>query len=231
MSIITDTTKKDLQVAHIEVTGGNTISGEVTISGAKNAALPIMAACLLIDGPIHLSNVPDLDDVSTLSGVLSALGSRSTWENTDELLIDATDVTSHTPPPEFVSKMRASVLVMGPLLARFHHAVIPLPGGCKLGPRPIDIHLDGLAKLGCSFTVSGDTVHVTCSKLVGTEIPLRFPSVGATENLMMAATLATGETTIIGAAKEPEVSALADFLIKRGDNPKDMWDSEKNAKD
>lgn len=212
MSVITDTAENDIKVAHMEITGGRRLQGEVVISGAKNAALPIMAACLLVRGTVELSNVPDLDDVNTLSGLLSSLGARCSWYPDEKLVIDTTDVISHSPPSEYVSRMRASVLVMGPLLARYSHAIIPLPGGCKLGPRPIDIHLDGLTKLGCAFTVSGDTVHVNCDKLTGTEIPLRFPSVGATENIMMAAALAKGETTIIGAAREPEITALADFL-------------------
>ncbi len=216
MTIITESAKKETKVAHIEIEGGRRIRGEVVISGSKNAALPIMAASLLAEGPVELSNVPNLDDVKTLTGLLTSLGARCSRHEEGRLVIDTTDVASHNPPAEYVTKMRASALVMGPLVARYNHAVIPLPGGCKLGPRPIDIHLDGLTKLGCTFTVSGDTVHVRCDELAGSDIPLRFPSVGATENIMMAATLAKGETTIIGAAREPEITALADFLITLG---------------
>lgn len=216
MSIISAATEKGSKAAHIEIAGGRRIHGEVVVSGSKNASLPIIAACLLIQKPVLLNNVPNLDDVKTLSDLLISLGAHCSRFEDEGLLVDASDVASQFPPAEFVSKMRASALVMGPLLARFHHAVIPLPGGCKLGPRPIDIHLDGLSKLGCSFTLSGDTVYVSCDKLVAADIPLRFPSVGATENIMMAACLAQGETTIIGAAKEPEVTALADFLNALG---------------
>jgi UDP-N-acetylglucosamine 1-carboxyvinyltransferase len=175
-----------------------------------------MAACLLVKGPVILQNVPDLDDVRTLAGLLESLGARVSTYDGNTILIDSTDVASQSPPGEFVSKMRASVLVMGPLLARFNRADIPLPGGCKLGPRPIDIHIDGLSRLGDVFSVTGEIVQVKSENLVGEEIPLRFPSVGATENIMMAACLAKGTTTIIGAAREPEISALADFLNRRG---------------
>jgi UDP-N-acetylglucosamine 1-carboxyvinyltransferase len=213
---IAGTIEKETRVAHLEINGGNKLRGEVTISGSKNASLPIMAACLLVKGPVILHNVPNLDDVRTLKGVLESLGARVSKYDGNTLLIDCTDVASYSPPSEFVSKMRASVLVMGPLLARFGKADIPLPGGCKLGPRPIDIHIDGLGKLGGNFSVTGEIVQVTADGLIGIEIPLRFPSVGATENIMMAACLAEGATTIIGAAKEPEIIALADFLNRRG---------------
>ena len=216
MSILSGATDKIAHAAHIEISGGRKLHGEVFISGSKNASLPIIAACLLTRKPVLLNNVPNLDDVITLSDLLISLGAHCSSFGDEGLLIDTSDVASQFPPAEFVSKMRASALVMGPLLARFHHAVIPLPGGCKLGPRPIDIHLDGLSKLGCSFTLSGDTVHVSCDALTGSDIPLRFPSVGATENIMMAASLANGETTIIGAAKEPEITSLADFLKALG---------------
>ncbi len=200
------------RLAHMEITGGQNLRGEVIISGAKNAALPIIAGCLLIKGQITLHNVPNLDDVTTLTGLLSSLGARVIHYDDGSLLIDCTDVTSHSPSHEFVSRMRASVLVMGPLLARFHKADIPLPGGCKLGPRPIDIHIEGLSRLGGNFFGSGDAVSVECEKLIGDTIPLRFPSVGATENIIMAACLAEGTTTIVGSAREPEIIALADFL-------------------
>jgi len=204
------------RLAHMEIEGGQNLKGEVIISGAKNAALPIIAGCLLIKGEITLHNVPNLDDVTTLAGLLASLGARVIYYDDGSLLIDCTDVTSHSPSDDFVSRMRASVLVMGPLLARFHKADIPLPGGCKLGPRPIDIHIEGLTRLGGNFFGSGDAVSVECDKLIGDTIPLRFPSVGATENIMMAACLAEGTTTIIGAAREPEIIALADFLNGHG---------------
>lgn len=213
---ITETIDKKTQLAHIEIEGGRRLQGEVIISGAKNATLPIIAACLLVKGEILLHNVPNLDDVTTLTGLLSALGARIVRYNDGSILIDCTDVISHSPPKDFVSRMRASVLVMGPLLARFHKADIPLPGGCNLGPRPIDIHIEGLSKIGGNFYATGDVVSIECDKLIGDEIPLRFPSVGATENIMMAASLAEGSTTIIGAAKEPEIVALAEFLNGMG---------------
>lgn len=201
----------------IIVTGGRKLSGEVRISGAKNSVLPIIVATLLAEGRCVLEDVPRLADVQIIKDVLESLGADITFtDNTME--VDGAPVNKVQAPIEYIKKMRASVLIMGPLLARFGRAVLSLPGGCAIGARPIDLHLKGLEVLGASIQIRDDEVvaEVPSGRLKGDRIFLRVPSVGATENLMMAASLAEGLTVIENAAEEPEIVDLANFLNAMG---------------
>lgn len=201
----------------IIVTGGRKLSGEVRISGAKNSVLPIIVATLLAEGRCVLDDVPRLADVQIIKDVLESLGADITFtDNTME--VDGAPVNKVQAPIEYIKKMRASVLIMGPLLARFGRAVLSLPGGCAIGARPIDLHLKGLEVLGASIQIRDDEVvaEVPGGRLKGDRIFLRVPSVGATENLMMAASLAEGVTVIENAAEEPEIVDLANFLNAMG---------------
>ena len=203
----------------IIVTGGNVIRGEVTISGAKNAVLPIIAGALLAKDVTILHDVPNLSDVAIMKEILEVLGASVTVEN-HTMTIDCRNVESVTAPYHYIQKMRASVQIMGPLLARFGRSKISMPGGCAIGTRPIDLHLKGLEALGASITINhGDMDAVVPSgRLKGSRIYLDFPSVGATEHIMMAATLAEGTTIIENAAEEPEIVDLANFLNSMGAN-------------
>ena len=201
----------------IIVTGGRKLSGEVRISGAKNSVLPIIVATLLAEGRCVLDDVPRLADVQIIKDVLESLGADITFtDNTME--VDGAPVNKVQAPIEYIKKMRASVLIMGPLLARFGRAVLSLPGGCAIGARPIDLHLKGLEVLGASIQIRDDEVvaEVPGGRLKGDRIFLRVPSVGATENLIMAASLAEGVTVIENAAEEPEIVDLANFLNAMG---------------
>ena len=201
----------------IIVTGGRKLSGEVRISGAKNSVLPIIVATLLAEGRCVLEDVPRLADVQIIKDVLESLGADIIFtDNTME--VDGAPVNKVQAPIEYIKKMRASVLIMGPLLARFGRAVLSLPGGCAIGARPIDLHLKGLEVLGASIQIRDDEVvaEVPGGRLKGDRIFLRVPSVGATENLMMAASLAEGVTVIENAAEEPEIVDLANFLNAMG---------------
>ncbi|MEK7274692.1 MAG: UDP-N-acetylglucosamine 1-carboxyvinyltransferase, partial [Candidatus Desantisbacteria bacterium] len=202
-------------MAKIVVSGGQRLIGSVSISGSKNAALPILDACLLIPGENVISNLPKLLDIKTMLEVLKCLGARIKTEN-GCAWIDASDISHYDAPYKLVRQMRASVLVMGPLLARFGKAIVPLPGGCAIGLRPIDIHLKAFETLGAKIIMHDGCVEATCSKLKGQRLYLDFPSVGATENIMMAASLAEGQTIIHDAAMEPEIVDLANFLNKAG---------------
>mgnify|MGYP001049136404 CR=1 FL=1 len=197
------------------IRGGNKLKGKVRISGAKNGVLAMMPATILCPGIFTLQNVPNLRDVWTMSRLLSDMGVYSEL-NGDELFIDSRNINSFEAPYEHVKKMRASFYVLGPLVGRFGKAKVSLPGGCAWGPRPVDLHLKGLEKLGAEITIEGGYVIAKASKLVGTRIHLDVPSVGATGNIMMAAVLAKGTTIISNAAIEPEITALAKFLIKMG---------------
>jgi len=205
-------------VDKIIVKGGNRLKGVVKIEGAKNAVLPILAASILAsEGQLELSNVPILSDVYTMNNVLRFLNIDVEFlEDQHEIKMDATKKISTEAPFEYVSKMRASVVVMGPLLARTGHAKVAMPGGCAIGTRPIDLHLKGLTALGAHITQNDGYIEASAYKLVGTNIYLDFPSVGATQNIMMAATLAEGTTTIKNAACEPEIVDLAMVLNKMG---------------
>lgn len=201
----------------IIVTGGRKLSGEVRISGAKNSVLPIIVATLLAEGRCVLDDVPRLADVQIIKDVLRSLGADITFQD-NTMEVDGAPVNKVQAPIEYIKKMRASVLIMGPLLARFGRAVLSLPGGCAIGARPIDLHLKGLEVLGASIQIRDDEVvaEVPNGRLKGDRIFLRVPSVGATENLMMAASLAEGVTVIENAAEEPEIVDLANFLNAMG---------------
>lgn len=197
------------------------LKGEVSISGAKNSALPILAACVLGTEEIILDGVPELKDVEIMVEVLKHLGSEVKYLDQNTLSINSASINTCETPYELMDKMRASFVVMGPLLSRFHAAHTKAPGGCNIGSRPIDLHLKGFEALGAVNTVNDDEIAIVAKNgLVGTEIYLDFPSVGATQNIMMAACLAKGKTTLENAAKEPEIVDLASFLSKMGANIK-----------
>lgn len=197
------------------------LKGEVNISGAKNSALPILAACVLGTEEIILDGVPELKDVEIMVEVLKHLGSNIKYLDKNTLSIDSSCINTCETPFELMDKMRASFVVMGPLLSRFHAAYTKAPGGCNIGSRPIDLHLKGFEALGATNEVNDDEISIEAKNgLLGTEIYLDFPSVGATQNIMMAATLADGKTTLDNAAKEPEIVDLASFLSKMGANIK-----------
>ncbi|MFT8994644.1 UDP-N-acetylglucosamine 1-carboxyvinyltransferase [Lentilactobacillus hilgardii] len=203
----------------IIVHGGNPLKGKVHIDGAKNAVLPIQAATILAsEGQTSISNVPLLSDVYTMNNVLRFLNVKVDFDELhNEITFDASSEISSEAPFEYVSKMRASIVVMGPLLARLGRAKVALPGGCAIGSRPIDLHLKGFEALGATIEQHDGYVEATAPNgLVGTDIYLDFPSVGATQNIMMAATLATGKTVIQNAAREPEIVDLANVLNKMG---------------
>lgn len=199
------------------IRGGRRLAGTVKTSGAKNAVLPIIAASILGRMPSRLEEIPDLEDVRTICSVLKCLGIRICTEEKGVLTIDSSEITSCEAPYELVRSMRASFLVMGPLLARKGHARISQPGGCAIGTRPIDIHLKGFEALGVKIESGHGFIEATAPNgLVGTTIYLDFPSVGATENLMMAASMAEGVTIIENAAEEPEIVDLANYLNVMG---------------
>ncbi len=199
----------------IVIQGGRALKGEVRISGAKNAALPILISSLLTDGWNTYSNVPDLKDIQSTKLLLSSLGA-SIESDGDSIKINGGGMCNHEASYELVRKMRASILVLGPLVARLKKARVSLPGGCAIGARPINFHLKGLARLGAVIELKHGYVEASADHLIGNEIYLDIPTVTGTENLMMAAVLAKGVTVLRNAAREPEVVALADVLIKMG---------------
>ena len=203
----------------ILIKGGVPLEGTVEISGAKNAALPIMCASLLSVEPLDLANVPDLLDIASTQKLLQHLGVSATHVagEPNRMVLHAPRILTDTAPYDLVRKMRASVLVLGPLLARTGAAKVSLPGGCAIGTRPIDLHLMGMERLGATIELDGGYVHAKAADgLKGAEIRLPQPSVGATENLLMAAVLAKGESLIAGAAREPEIVDLAQCLVAMG---------------
>lgn len=201
----------------IVINGGRKLSGKVRISAAKNSVLPIIAASLLTGFDCILEDIPFLEDVNVILSVLDSLGVNLFIDNNKgKLLIKAEDIKSYEPSYELVRKMRASFLVMGPILTRFGKVRISLPGGCNIGSRPIDLHLKGFSQLGADINLGHGYVEASCKRLKGAKVYLDFPSVGATENIMMAAVLADGETVIENAAEEPEIVDLASFLNKMG---------------
>ncbi|MFP0283686.1 UDP-N-acetylglucosamine 1-carboxyvinyltransferase [Acinetobacter baumannii] len=198
------------------ITGGVKLEGEVRISGAKNAALPLLAAMILADSPITLTNVPNLKDVNTLVKLIGGLGVTISYEN-DTVKADTSTLDNQFAPYELVKTMRASILVLGPLLARYGNAKVSLPGGCAIGSRPVDQHLKALEALGAHIEVENGYVHATVDgRLKGGEVVFDMVTVGGTENILMAAALADGVTTIRNAAREPEITDLAQMLIKMG---------------
>jgi UDP-N-acetylglucosamine 1-carboxyvinyltransferase len=202
----------------IFVRGGNTLKGTVKLDGAKNATLPILAASLLTSGPNLFEDVPPLEDVNTICQLLEQLGVNVSWLGSGRLQIDAAHLNTCETPYELVRKMRASFLVMGPLLARSGRARVSLPGGCNIGTRPIDLHLKGFIALGAEVVMGHGYIEAKATRLTGSRIYLDFPSVGATENIMMAASLAQGTTIIENAAAEPEIVDLANYLNSAGAN-------------
>ena len=192
------------------------LSGTIMIEGAKNAALPIISASLLSGGECRLTNVPNVNDIILISEILCKLGGKLSDLSNSELKIDTSKLKSVKPPYDLVSGLRASFLVMGPLLAREGKAVVSLPGGCRIGTRPVDLHLKGFREMGAEISQSHGVITAKAKRLYGAEIYLDYPSVGATENIMMAATLAEGTTIINNAATEPEITDLAAFLRKMG---------------
>ena len=200
----------------LRITGGSRLHGEITISGAKNAALPILCASLLTSEPLHLSNVPRLNDISTTLKLLGQMGVKSKREDNEAVIVQADQVSSLEAPYEMVKTMRASILVLGPLVARFGEARVSLPGGCAIGQRPVDQHIQGLAALGADIRIEHGFVLAKASRLKGATIRTDMVTVTGTENLMMAAVLAEGRTILENAAREPEVVDLAELLIKMG---------------
>ncbi len=198
------------------VQGGARLTGEIRISGAKNAALPILAATLLADGPMTIGNVPHLHDITTTLELLGRMGATVSVDEQMQIEVDPRTVTNQFAPYELVKTMRASILVLGPLLARFGHAEVSLPGGCAIGQRPVNLHLDGLAAMGAQIRVENGYIKATAPRLHGAHLVMDLVSVTATENLMMAATLAEGTTIIENAAREPEISDLALCLTAMG---------------
>lgn len=198
------------------ITGGVKLDGEVRISGAKNAALPLLAATILADSPITITNVPNLKDVNTLVKLIGGLGVTIGYEN-DTVKADTSTLDNQFAPYELVKTMRASILVLGPLLARYGNAKVSLPGGCAIGSRPVDQHLKALETLGAHIEVENGYVHASVEgRLKGGEVVFDMVTVGGTENILMAAALADGVTTIRNAAREPEITDLAQMLIKMG---------------
>jgi UDP-N-acetylglucosamine 1-carboxyvinyltransferase len=200
----------------IVVRGGTPLRGDIAVSGAKNAALPLLFATLLTDEECRLSQVPKLVDINTTLRLLRDLGVQYEWLNDHEVVLSSHLVRCFEAPYDLVKTMRASFLTLGPLLARFGRARVSTPGGCAIGARPVNIHLDGMQRLGASIRLHQGYVEAEASKLHGAYIPLEFPSVGATENLLMAATLAEGITIIDNAAQEPEIVDLALLLNAMG---------------
>jgi len=197
------------------VTGPCQLNGSVEISSAKNATLPILAATILFPFPVKFVGIPDLMDVGTILKLLQSMGIKVT-KNDGDVVVDATKLENQHADYLLVKTMRASVLVLGPLLARYGVASVSLPGGCAIGARPVDIHLTGLEKMGAQIEIENGYIKAKCDKLKGAVVTFPFPSVGATENIMMAAVLAEGTTIIENAAMEPEIDDLAHFLMSQG---------------
>jgi UDP-N-acetylglucosamine 1-carboxyvinyltransferase len=200
----------------LQITGGRRLSGEIRASGAKNAALPILAAGLLADAPVTIGNVPHLHDVTTMIGLLAGMGVAVTVGDRMRVEVDARGLTTPVAPYEMVKTMRASILVLGPLLARHGEARVSLPGGCAIGARPVNLHVAGLEAMGAEIAIEGGYIHAQAGRLRGARIVLETVTVTGTENLMMAAALAEGRTIIENAAREPEVVDLAGFLTAMG---------------
>ena len=200
----------------LSIAGGTRLDGEIRISGAKNAALPILAGTLLADAPVVLSNVPHLRDVTTTIALLGQMGVSVLVDERMRIEVDPTTIRDYVAPYELVRTMRASILVLGPLLARYGRADVSLPGGCAIGARPVDIHIAGLEAMGASIVIEDGYIRARADRLKGARIVMDTVTVTGTENLLMAAVLARGETLLENAAREPEVVDLAEFLIAMG---------------
>ncbi len=199
----------------IQINGGRKLAGEVDISGAKNAALPLIAASILVDGTCEFSNVPHLVDIHSIRLLLEDLGARCTFDN-HVMTVDGSGIHKIEAEYDLVRKMRASILVLGPLVARFGHARVSLPGGCAIGARPVNMHLTGLEALGANINITHGYIEARAQKLVGNDIYFDIPTVTGTENLMMAAVLAKGTSVLKNAAREPEIVCLAEALNRMG---------------
>ena len=206
-------------MAKIIINGGKTLNGEVKISGAKNAVLPIMSATLLCPGKFTIYNVPDLRDTRTMMQLLEITGAKTSFKN-GIVQVDTINVNNPEAPYDLVKTMRASFYVLGPLISRFGKVQVSLPGGCAWGPRPVDYHLKGLEKLGANLDLEGGNILAEADELIGCDIHFEFPSVGATGNLAMAAVRAKGTTRLFNCAKEPEITQLCEFLNSMGANIK-----------
>ena len=200
----------------LQITGGVPLEGETRISGAKNATLPILAGALLADGPVTIANVPHLQDVTTMIELLARMGVTVTVDERMRIEVDPSSIRECFAPYELVKTMRASILVLGPLLARYGRADVSLPGGCAIGARPVNIHVAGLQAMGADIHIEGGYIRARAARLHGARLVLDTVTVTGTENLMMAAALADGETVLENAAREPEVVDLANFLIAMG---------------
>jgi UDP-N-acetylglucosamine 1-carboxyvinyltransferase len=200
----------------LQIIGGRPLEGEVRISGAKNAALPILAGTLLAEGPVSVGNVPHLHDVTTMIELLGRMGVSVTVDERMRVEVDTATIREYVAPYELVKTMRASILVLGPLLARFGQADVSLPGGCAIGARPVNIHVAGLQAMGADIHIENGMIRARAGRLRGAHLVLDTVTVTGTENLMMAAVLAEGETVLENAAREPEVVDLAHFLISMG---------------
>jgi UDP-N-acetylglucosamine 1-carboxyvinyltransferase len=200
----------------LQIQGGIALDGEIRISGSKNATLPILAGCLLADGPVTVANVPHLQDVTTMIELLGRMGVSVTVDEKMCIEVDASTIKEYFAPYQLVKTMRASILVLGPLLARFGSADVSLPGGCAIGARPVNIHVAGLQAMGADIHIENGYIKARAKRLHGARLVLDTVTVTGTENLMMAAALADGETVLENAAREPEVVDLANFLIAMG---------------
>jgi UDP-N-acetylglucosamine 1-carboxyvinyltransferase len=200
----------------LQIQGGIPLEGEIRISGAKNATLPILAGCLLADGPVTVANVPHLQDVTTMIELLGRMGVSVTIDEKMRIEVDASTIKEYFAPYQLVKTMRASILVLGPLLARFGRADVSLPGGCAIGARPVNIHVAGLQAMGADIRIENGYIKARAPRLHGARLVLDTVTVTGTENLMMAASLADGETILENAAREPEVVDLAHFLNAMG---------------
>lgn len=197
------------------IQGGKKLEGEVKISGSKNAALPIIAATILNSGKTTLYNVPDIQDVHTMFEIIKEIGGK-VYKKNNKIIIDTSKIHTYEIPDMLMRQMRSSVILAGALIGKYHKARFTCPGGCDIGSRPIDLHLKGFEKLGILIKEEYGEITCTCEKIVGTQINLDFPSVGATENIILASCLADGITTITNAAKEPEIEDLSKYLNKMG---------------
>lgn len=202
-------------MTYIQVTGGKKLHGDIEIQGSKNAVLPILAASVLHNGVTTIHHCPDISDVQCMIRILESIGCKITYEGST-LIVDATQLNNFRIPDEYVVRMRSSIILLGPLLGRQHFVTISYPGGCTIGARPIDLHIKGLKRLNASVIEANELLTCMTTKLVGTSIHLDFPSVGATENIILAAVLAEGKTVITNAAKEPEIDELCNFLLCMG---------------
>jgi len=200
----------------LQITGGVRLDGEIRVSGAKNATLPVLAAALLADGPVNIGNVPHLHDVTTMIELLARMGVTVTVDERMRIEVDPSSIKECYAPYELVKTMRASILVLGPLVARYGRADVSLPGGCAIGARPVNIHVAGLQAMGADIHIEGGYIRARAERLHGAHLVLDTVTVTGTENLMMAAALAEGETVIENAAREPEVVDVANFLIAMG---------------